>query len=588
MMEARNAALNSTASKLRNFYRDLQFRVKHPIAQTIKSLTPHLSYSYWIRHRERRSSNPARIAQAIAVLRYTPKISVVMPVYNTPVDLLDMAIRSVETQHYENWELCICDDASPNPNVRANLESWQKRDPRIKVTYSTRNEGISGASNRALDLASGEFVGLLDHDDELSPDALYEVVNLLQEQPDADMIYSDEDKLDPEGRRVCPQFKPDWSPEYMLAMMYTCHFGVYRTQLLKGIGGFRLEFTGSQDYDLVLRLSEKTDRIYHIPKVLYHWRMAPDSVAASGDAKPYAFEAAKRALTEHLSRRGIPGEMLHGEWRGYYRVRFNLEGTDKVSIVIPNLGRPGALRACIRTIKEKTSYPNYEVIVVDNRSLDEDTWNYLASRSCRIISVDESSSLSRLISLGAAHAQGAYLMLLHGDTEVISADWITAMLGFCRQREIGAVGAKLLYRSGRIQHIGVVLGLRGVAGYPLRGHHARPQGFPDPSQFIRNCSAVSGACMMVRKEVFEELGGFDEQLQGTYNDIDFCLRIREAGYRIVWTPEAELYKNEPLARSSLNRRQAKDFERRWGKVLKNDPYYSPNLTLRYEDLGYRV
>ena len=576
---------NSRGSRFRSFYRDVRFRVKHPIAEAIRSVTPHLSYSYWIKHGEQQPGSAAQIAETIAGFRYAPRISIVMPVYDTPLDFLDLAIRSVQAQHYKNWELCVCDDASPNSRVRASLESRQKQDSRIKIRYSTQNEGISRASNDALELASGEFVGLLDHDDELTPDALYEVVRLLQERPDADMIYSDEDKLNPEGRRVCPHFKPDWSPEHFLAVMYTCHFGVYRRRLLEEIGNFRVGFEGAQDYDLVLRLSEKTDQIYHIPKILYHWRMAPSSLA-SGAAKPYAYEAAKRALTEHLIRRRIPGEIIHGDRLGSYRVRFNLNGADRVSIVIPNLARPDDLRTCVRTIEEKTSYLNYEVIVVDKRSLDGDTRNYLDSRSCRTISAD-SSSLSHMINLGAAHAQGAYLLFLHGDTAVISPEWITAMVGFCRQQEIGAVGARLLYRTGRIQHIGVVLGLRGPAGYPLRGRRAH-RDYLDPSRFIRNCSAVSGACMMVRKESFEKLGGFDEQLPGTYNDIDFCLRMREAGYRIVWTPEAELYKKEPLARNSVAAKQAKHFEQRWGAVLKNDPYYNPNLTLRYEDLGYRV
>ena len=266
MKKGESTAVEPTGARLRTLYRNLRFRVKHPIAQAMKSLTPHLSYSHWIRHGERRSPSPERIAEAIAGFQHKPTISIVMPVYNTPLDLLDLAIRSVQAQHYQNWDLCICDDASPNSDVRARLETWQKQEPRIKITYSSKNEGISGASNRALELASGEFIGLLDHDDELTSDALYEVVNLLQERPDADMIYSDEDKLDLEGRRVWPIFKPDWSPEYMLAMMYTCHFGVYRRSLLKEIGGFRVGFEGSQDYDLVLRLSEKTDRINHIPR----------------------------------------------------------------------------------------------------------------------------------------------------------------------------------------------------------------------------------------------------------------------------------------------------------------------------------
>ena len=586
-MKAKNAALNSTGSKLRSVYRDVRFRVKHSIAEAIRSVTPHLSYSYWIRHSEPKL-NAVRIAEAIDGFGYTPKISIVMPVYDTPVDHLDLAIRSVVTQHYKNWELCICDDASPNMEVRARLESWQKREPRIRVSYTAKNEGIGGASNRALALASGEFVGLLDHDDELTPDALYEIVNFLQGHPDADMIYSDEDKLNPKGRRVYPSFKPDWSPEYMLSFMYTCHFGVYRRHLLDEIGGFRVGFEGSQDYDLVLRVSEKTDRIYHIPKILYHWRMAPGSAAASANAKPYAHEAAKRALTEHLKRRRIPAESVDGVWPCHYRVRFSLPGTERVSIIIFNPSKRETLRNCVNSIVEKTSYCNYEVIVVGNRHLDAETRNYLASRSCQIIAVNESPDLSHLINLGATHAQGEYLLLLHGDTEVISADWVTGMLGFCRQSEIGAVGAKLLSRMGRIQHIGVVLGLKGVAGYPLRGLHNSPLEYLDPSHSIRNCSAVSGVCMMVRKEVFEQLGGFDEQVPGTYNDIDLCLRIREAGYRIVWTPAAELYHDGPFASNSIDGKQATYFKQRWGKILKHDPYYNPNLTVRYEDSGFRV
>ena len=565
----------------------MRFRVKHPIAEAIKSVTPHLSYSYWINHSEPRLKAP-RIAEAIAKFKYTPKISIVTPVYNTPLNHLDLAIRSVQAQHYKDWELCICDDASPDPSVRARLESWQKQEPRIKITYSAKNEGISGASNRALELASGEFIGLLDHDDELAPDALFEVVNLLQEHPEADMIYTDEDKLDSDGRRLRPSFKPDWSPEYMLSLMYTCHFGVYRRHLLEKIGGFRAGLDGAQDYDLVLRLSEKTDRIYHVPKILYHWRMSPSSAAASETAKPYAYEAAKKALTEYLNRRSVRGEIIDGNWRGFYRVRFDLEGTDKVSILIADVAEPDILRVCVRTLAEKTSYGDYEVIVLDDRRLDADTRKFLESRSCRIIPADGSPNVSQLINRGAAQAQGAYLLLLDGDTEVISADWINAMLGFCKQREIGAVGARLLDHTGRVQHIGVVLGLKGLAGYPLRGHWWGPPGVPDPSQLVRNCSAVSGACMMVRKRVFEQLGGFDEQLPDACNDIDFCLRIREAGYRIVWTPEAELYHRGPLASNFVDDRQAKYFAQRWGKFLKNDPYYNPNLTLRYEDLGYRV
>jgi GT2 family glycosyltransferase len=587
-----NSIHNSRGWRLLNLYRTLRFRVKHPIAQGIRKLRGtdrHLSYERWIKHVEQRSYDPVRIHEAIANFHHKPKISVVMPVYNTSPGLLDLAIRSVQKQHYENWELCVCDDASQSAEIRECLEKWQKRDARIKVTFSQHNEGISAASNRALQLASGEFVGLLDHDDELSGDALYEVVNLLQERPEADMIYSDEDKLDAVGHRVHPCFKPDWSPEYMLARMYTCHFGVYRRRLLDEIGGFRTGFDGSQDYDLVLRLSERTSQIYHIPKILYHWRMIPSSASCSSEAKPYAYVAARKALSEHLERRQISGTIVDGNWHGHYRIWFD-RGTEKVSIVILASGTPSFLKACITSIEEKTSYANYEIVVVENQSIDPDIKEFLSARSYTVVPVQEAFNSSRRINLGAKHACGTYLLLLHDDTEVISADWITAMLGFCQQGEIGVVGAKLLYRNDLIEDAGVVLGLSGVAGHPLRKFPRNTWHDFRSSGDTRNCSAVSGACMMVRKSVFEQVGGFDEGISNAYSDIDFCLKVREAGYRIVWTPWAELYHDhdDPHSHDRTDSHEVAYFKKRWGKILANDPYYNPNLTRKHEDLGYRV
>lgn len=315
----------STLSKILLPYRLLPFRIKHPIRQAIESvLYPDLAYSYWIKTHERPTYDPKRIAKEIAAFTYKPKISIVTPTYNTPIRFLNAAIRSVQEQRYENWELCICDDASTDKRVPATLRKWQARDSRIKVHYSTVNEHISGASNRALALATGEFVGLLDHDDELTPDALFENVKLLQEHPDADMIYSDEDKLDDKGRRAHPTLKPEWSPARMLESMYTCHLGIYRRALLDEIGGFRKGFEGSQDYDLVLRLTEKTDKVYHIPKILYHWRMAPGSAAASETAKPYAYVAAKKAIREHLERRGTPAKVIDGADPGHYKIVYDI------------------------------------------------------------------------------------------------------------------------------------------------------------------------------------------------------------------------------------------------------------------------
>jgi len=571
----------------------LRFRVKHALAQIIQRLRNltdrHLSYEYWIKHVEQPAYDVGAIARAIPDFHYKPKISVIMPVYNTPTELLDSAIRSVRMQHYENWELCICDDASPDVHVRPCLEDWQRQDSRIKVTFSSENEGISAASNRALQLASGEFVGLMDHDDELSKDALYEVVKLLQSQPQADMIYSDEDRLDPSGRRVWPFFKPGWSPEYMLACMYTCHFGVYRKRLLDEIGGFRVGFEGSQDYDLVLRVSEKTKSIHHIPKVLYHWRMIEGSAAASAEAKPYAYEAAKKALRQHLQRRQISADVVDGSLTSHYRIRFNPAGTDKVSIVIPAFGKRALLKACITSIESKTSYSNYEIVVVDRQSAAAQLRQELSSRPHRIVPFEGPFNSSRLINLAAKGTNGSYIILLSSNAEVISEGWIASMLGLCQQKEFVVVGAKLLYRDDLIEHAGFVLGLKGVAGRPLRKFPRNTRCGFDIASDMRNCSAVSAACMMVRKVTFEEVGGFDEALSAAHNDIDFCLRVRKAGYRIVWTPWAELYHDgclPPDVRRAS--REVKHLKQHWDNLLAYDPYYNPNLTLRHEDCGFRV
>jgi GT2 family glycosyltransferase len=577
-----HAIRSSKGWKLLNFYRDLRDRAKYPLDRLKELSDRHLSYEHWIKYVEQRHYDAGRIATAITNFQYQPKISVITPVYNTRIDILESTIRSVRMQHYENWELCVCDDASPNEDVRHCLESWAMKDDRIKVTFFDRNEGICRASNRALELATGEFVGLLDHDDELSPDALYEVVKLLQEDPQVDMIYSDEDKLDSNGRRVTPFFKPDWSPEYMLACMYTCHFGVYRRRILEDLGGFRTGFDGSQDYDLVLRLSERTKGIRHIPKVLYHWRMVKGSAATIPGAKPYADEAARKALTEHLLRRQIPGEILSGEAPGSYRIRFHLGDVGTVSIIVISTGEGDILRECINSIEKKTSYPNYEIVVVQAQRIESVVRQYLLSTSCRVLAFDGGQNRSRMINSAARLATGTYLVLLHDDTEVIAKDWITSMLGFCRQEEIGVVGAKLIYRNEQIQHAGIVLGLKGMAGYPLRNLSRKA------TSHLRNYSVVSGACMMTRKNVFDALGGFDEELGAESSDIDFCLKARKAGYRIVWTPWAELYHDDFPSRDRKNPQEAELLKKRWGSAITNDPYYNPNLTLRHEDLGYKT
>jgi GT2 family glycosyltransferase len=370
--------------------------------------------------------------------------------------------------------------------------------------------------------------------------------------------------------------------------MYTCHFGVYRKQLVDDLGGFRPAFDGSQDYDLVLRVSEKTNQIYHIPKMLYHWRMIKGSASVPGE-KPYAYVAAKKALSEHLQRRRIDGQIMDGNWPGYYKIRFKVPHTQKISIVISRYSNIDSLRACLSSVKEKTSYGNYEIVVVARQGLDGDLAQYLSSQWAKVVFCQGPLSPSRLINFGVQNATGEYLLLQDGDTEVISADWITSLLGYCQQEEIGAIGAKLIDRSNRILHAGLILGLKGVVGYPL---WKLPRDSHQNNNFscsTRNCSAVSSACMMVRKSVFDAVGGFDQTLSTPYNEVDFCLKMRKAGYRIVWTPFVELYyahKEQSLKRH--NSTEATRLADRWGTILAEDPYYNKNLTLRHEDFGYRI
>ncbi|MFB3916102.1 MAG: glycosyltransferase [Terriglobales bacterium] len=584
--------LNSKGWRLLNRYRSVRNRFRSILAARLqkrfRSFIEPEQYALWIERHEKPAQDPLKIRAAIAKFHYRPLISIVMPVYNTAPVLLEKAIASVTAQLYENWELCLCDDASTAQHIRPYLEQRAAEDPRIKVHFSERNEGISGASNRALELAQGEFVGLLDHDDELSPDALYHVLGLLQLHPEADIIYSDEDKLEPDGRRSDPFFKPDWSPEYLLACMYTCHFGVYRKQVLDEIGGFRHGFEGSQDYDLMLRATERTQRVFHIPKVLYHWRKWEGSTAAAASAKSFSSEAGRRALVEHMQRRGIQAEVICDR-ANRYRVQPAIIGEPLVSIIIPTKDRIGLLSRCIRSIEERTSYPNYEIVVIDNNSNEPSTIKYLAELRHRVVPLREAFNFSRINNFGVRHANGNYLLFLNNDVSVISPGWLTAMLEYCQFPEIGAVGAKLYYPNRTIQHGGVILGLGGVAGHAFKRFPWWHRGYFDSLSRVKNYSAVTAACMMVRRDVFEQVGGFDENLSVAFNDVDFCLRVREAGFRVVWTPYAELFHYESASRGfDLDTHEVRYMQKRWGRKLTEDPYYNPNLTLKHEDYRIRL
>jgi GT2 family glycosyltransferase len=533
-------------------------------------------YQLWLRRHAPSPEALAQMARDSETFGYRPRISILMPVYNTEPSWLRAAVDSVRRQVYGEWELCIADDGSTRTDANQVLGELDGGDPRIRVMRLERNEGIAAGSNAALRMATGEFVGLLDHDDELKPNALFEVVRLLNDHRDLDYVYTDEDKRDPDGRLVDPFFKPDWSPDLLRSVNYVTHFSVFRKELVDRVGGFRLGYEGSQDYDLVLRVVEHTDRIAHIALPLYTWRKAAGSTAASDDAKPFAYEAAKRALTDSLARRRVQGEVMDGPRRGYYRIRYTIRGSPNVSIIIPTRDKVDLLARCIESVERKSTYRNFELLVVDNDSHDPRTIEYLSALKGKVVAFAHDFNFSRIVNFATGYVDSPYILFLNNDTEVIAPDWIEAMLEHAQRPEVAAVGARLLYLDRRPQHEGILVGPRdGLAGnLDHRGYFAL-------GESIRNCSAVTAACMMTRRSVFLELGGFEEQMRVAYNDVDFCLRAGEKGYLTVLTPYALLYHHEGGTRGRTGKTHPTEDERffrdRWAGY--RDPYYNPNFDI---------
>ncbi|MCA1658963.1 MAG: glycosyltransferase [Verrucomicrobiaceae bacterium] len=538
----------------------------------------------------------AALRRQLSVLRRQPLISIILPVYNPELKFLRAALDSIRNQIYERWELCMADDASTDPNVRPLLEEMAASDARIKVTFREKNGHISACSNSALALATGEWCALLDQDDAFAENALALVALEIERHPEAGLIYSDEDKIDENGGRSNPFFKPDWNAELFLGQNYINHLGVYRTEVLREIGGFREGFEGSQDYDLALRCIEKLRpaQVRHIPRILYHWRMVSGSLAAIPDAKPYAKEAARRALAEHGERTSRTGVVTAcPENTESHRVIHALpEPAPLVSIIIPTRDRVELLNRCVESIRAGSAYRPFEIIVVDNGSVEEETFAFFrqaeSDKSIRVLHDSRPFNYSRLNNSAAAEARGDILLFLNNDTEIDDPGWLTEMVRHAIHAEVGAVGARLWYPDGTLQHGGVVLGLGGVAGHAFphipRGH----PGYFNRAMLQQNCSAVTGACMAVRKTVFEELGGFDEVNLGvTFNDIDFCLRLAERGYRVVWTPYANLIHHESASRGHQRTpeeeaqflREAAYMQKTWAAHLLRDPFYNPNLSL---------
>jgi len=609
----RGGGLKNTCKKAIQLYRreglagiKRGFRMVATTRQTIPTLGSseydRNDYAEWIRRYDTLTDESrAAMYTRIGGLAHQPLISVVMPTYNPKPEWLIAAIESVRHQIYPHWELCIADDASTNQEIRRVLERYAETDSRIKVVFREQNGHISAASNSAIELATGEWIALLDNDDVLPEQALFWVAQSINNHPQARLIYSDEDKLNDGGRRHAPYFKCDWNPDLFYCQNMFSHLGVYEAKLVKHIGGFRVGFEGAQDYDLALRCIEHIDpaQIIHIPHVLYHWRVHVESTASSAEAKPYAMLAGERALNEHFQRQEIAAKAkLVGCG---YRIRYSLpDQPPLVSLIIPTRNGLNLIKQCIASIFAKTAYKNYEILIVDNNSDDPETLGYFASLAgdnrIRILRDERPFNYSALNNAAVQQARGEYLGLINNDIEVISPEWLDEMMGLAIQPGVGAVGARLWFPRGTIQHGGIILGMgasriAGHAHYQIpRGNH----GYFGRASLINSFSAVSAACLVVQKAIYQEVCGLNEtNLTVAFNDVDFCLRLKEAGYRNVWTPYAELYHHESATRGYEDspekqlrfQNEVLYMQKRWGNLLMNDPAYSPNLTLDHEDFS---
>jgi GT2 family glycosyltransferase len=530
-------------------------------------------------------------------------ISIITPVYNTPEKYLRLCIDSVLAQSYPHWELCIADDKSTEPHVRKVLTEYQKRDPRIKLVFREQNGHISHASNSALALAKGDFVALLDHDDALPEHALYFMTHAIAEHPEAQILYSDEDKIDINGKRSDPHFKSDWNPDLFYSQNYVSHLGVYKRELLNTIGGFRPGVEGSQDQDLLLRclphVSNK--QIIHIPKILYHWRTVEGSTAMASGEKSYTTDAGIKVLSEYFQQNGPDGIKIEaGPAPNTYRVRWPIPNpAPLVSLLIPTRDRKTITEVAVRSILDKTTYNSFEIIILDNGSVEPETLDWFAAiqqedARVQVLRYDHPFNYSAINNFGAQHAKGNLIGLINNDVEVISPDWLTEMVSHALREDIGCVGAKLYYSNDTLQHAGIIMSLRGVAGHSHKYFPKEHPGYFRRLELTQNLSGVTAACLIVRKSVFKQVGGLDEiNLKVAFNDVDFCLKVREAGYRNLWTPYAELYHHESISRGSEDspekqarfRGEIEFMQSKWGDALKRDPFYSPNLTRDREDFS---
>lgn len=530
------------------------------------------------------------------------KFSVLVPLYNTPECFLKAMIESVQAQTYKNWELCLADGSdSEHSFVGEICRKYADGDKRIKYEKLEKNLGISENTNACIRMATGEYIALFDHDDLLHPSALYEVMRAICEHG-ADFIYTDENTFSEEPRDAYnPHFKPDFSPDTLRSYNYICHLSVFSRELLDSVGYFRSEYDGSQDYDLILRLTEKAKKVFHIRKILYYWRAHKNSVAQDVGAKPYTVTAAKKALAAHLERCGLKGEVLDSSVPTTYHIKYEIDGNPLISVIIPNKDHTDDLDICLESLYEKSLYKNFEVIIVENNSTEKETLEYYEALTkkhgnIKIVKWEGNFNYSAINNFGVSYAKGEYILLLNNDVEIINGSCLEEMLMFAQRKDVGAVGAKLYYSDDTVQHAGVILGLGGTAGHAHKHFGRSHPGYMARASIAQNLTACTAACLMMRRDVFDEVGGLDESFEVAFNDVDLCMKIRKKGYLVVFTPYAELYHYESKSRGNDStpeklerfRGEIDRFKEKWQKQLDDgDPYYNPNLTLTRDDFSLK-
>lgn len=548
-------------------------------------------YQVWIQNNEPTEEELEK--QKITKFEKNPKISIIVPMYNTPARFFEELVDCLINQTYSNWELCLA-DGSPDKN--SELKKIINKDERIKYKFLNDNKGIPGNTNEAIKLATGDFLALLDHDDLLPKFCLYEIVKCINENPDVEFIYTDEDKIEGEKEnRKDPYFKPDFSSDTLRSNNYITHLSVFKKELMNKLGGFRDAYNGAQDYDIIIRATEETQNIVHIPKVLYHWRVHPQSTAMDSEAKPYAYEAGKKVIEDHLKRQGLEATVNHGgDIKGIYEVQYKVQGNPKVSILIPNKDSVKLLKNCINSILNKTTYDNYEIIIIENNSEESKTFSYYDSlkenEKIKLITYTEKGfNYSKIINFGVKNSDADFVVQLNSDTEIITPNWLEKFIGYAQREDVGAVGARLYYEDGSIQHAGIVVGICNLAANMLTGLPKGVHAYFGKDCLIQNMSAVTGACLFSRREIYEEVGYMDEEnFKVAFNDVDFCLKIREKGYKIIYNPFIELWHYESKTRGYEDTPEKKkrfenesnNFKTKWKEVLKRgDPYYNINLSL---------